>query len=283
MRAWHIGWTRRAAAIGLAVLALVGAAATARAGDLLDEIKARGFIRIGTFSIPPEAWIDIASGEWQGVDADFSKAIAKSLGVEVDPIVLVHAALAPALESGRVDAIAGLYYTAERAKVMAYNKVPFWYGVDVLIAQSSNKDIKSFADMKDKVLGTVRGSAQEMEASELQKKFGVKEIKKYESADPMLMDLKAGRLDAAIWWGYTFDYAAKQNPSYDFRVVQYMPPAYLGSDTLPATYYVFRKDGSARLIDAFDAEIKRLQSTGEAKQILDKYGMTAPGYLTGKQ
>ena len=265
--------------VSLIVLALVSA--SVMAADRLKEIKERGFIRVGTFSIPPESWIDINSGEWLGVDADFSKAIAKSLGVEYDPVILTHAALAPALQSGRVDVIAGLYKTTERENVMAYNKIPFWYGVDVLVAQAAS-NLKGFVDLKGKTIGTVRGSAQEGEATQIQQKFSTGEIKKYESADPMLMDLRAGRIDAAIWWGYTYDYAAKQNPSYDLKVVEYLAPELLGSSKLPATYYVFSKDGTEDLIKAFDAEIKRLQDSGEAKAILDKYGMTNPGYYTGK-
>jgi polar amino acid transport system substrate-binding protein len=260
---------------------LVAATGVAAAADLLQEIKDRGFIRIGTFSIPPESWIDIQSGEWLGVDADFSIAIAKSLGVEYDPVILTHAALAPALQSGRVDAIAGLYKTPERQEVMAYNEIPFWYGVDVLVAQKDS-EMKGFADLKGKTIGTVRGSAQEGEATKIQEKFGTGEIKKYESADPMLLDLKAGRIDAAIWWGYTYDYAVQQNPDYELKVVEYLAPEYLGSDTLPATYYVFRKEGTESLIEAFDAEIKRLQESGEAQAILNKYGMTNPAYYTGK-
>ena len=128
----------------------------------------------------------------------------------------------------------------------------------------------------------MRGSAQEGEATQIQAKFKTGEIKKYESADPMLMDLKAGRIDAAIWWGYTYDYAAQQNPNYDLKVVEYLAPEFLGSDTLPATYYVFKKDGTESLVQAFDAEIKRLQDSGEAKAILDKYGMSNPAYYTGK-
>jgi polar amino acid transport system substrate-binding protein len=265
----------------IAASIVVVASASAGAADLLQEIKDRGFIRVGTFSIPPESWIDIQSGEWLGVDADFSIAIAKSLGVEYDPVILTHAALAPALQSGRVDVIAGLYKTPERQEIMAYNAIPFWYGVDVLVAQASST-LTGFEDLEGKTIGTVRGSAQEGEATQIQAKFKTGEIKKYESADPMLMDLKAGRIDAAIWWGYTYDYAAKQNPSYDLKVVEYLAPEFLGSDTLPATYYVFKKEGTESLVQAFDAEIKRLQDSGEAKAILDKYGMSNPAYYTGK-
>lgn len=274
-------FVRSSLQIIMSLIMLASLSASVMAADRLKEIKERGFIRVGTFSIPPESWIDINSGEWLGVDADFSKAIAKSLGVEYDPVILTHAALAPALQSGRVDVIAGLYKTAEREKVMAYNKIPFWYGVDVLVAQAAS-NLKGFVDLKGKTIGTVRGSAQEGEATQIQQKFSTGEIKKYESADPMLMDLRAGRIDAAIWWGYTYDYAAKQNPSYDLKVVEYLAPELLGSSKLPATYYVFSKDGTEDLIKAFDAEIKRLQDSGEAKAILDKYGMTNPGYYTGK-
>ncbi|MBL8582652.1 MAG: amino acid ABC transporter substrate-binding protein [Rhizobiaceae bacterium] len=248
--------------------------------DLLAQIKKRGFMRVGTFSIPPEAWIDIDTGEWRGIDADFTKAIAKSIGVEVDPVVLVHSALAPALEANRVDVIAGLYRTPEREKVMAYNEVPFWYGIDVVIT-GKDSGVAKVDDLKGKVIGTVRGSAQEVEAEALKTQYGIAEIRKFDSADPMLMDLKAGRLDAAIWWGFTFDYAVQKNPAYDFKVVEYLAPQYLGSDTLPATHYVFAKEGTQSLIEAFDAEIKRLKASGEDKKIMDSYGLTNPAYVTG--
>lgn len=271
------------AGAGLAAASMSMGAAFAQSAevDILADIKKRGFIRVGTFSIPPETWIDIGSGEWKGIAADFTKAVASELGVEADPVVLVHSALAPALDSGRIDVISGLYRTPEREKVMAYGTKPFWYGIDVLLTRSQDGPEK-VADLKGKVIGTVRGSAQEIEAAELQKRYGISDIRKYDSADPMLMDLKAGRLDAAVWWGYTFDYAAKQNPSYDFKVVEYLAPEYLGSETLPANYYVFSKNGTKNLIAAFDAAVDKIKAAGQDKEIMARYGLTNPSYLSGK-
>lgn len=275
------GFFGAGAGLAAASMSMKAALAQAAEADLLAEIKKRGFIRVGTFSIPPETWIDIGSGEWKGIAADFTKAVAAELGVEADPVVLVHSALAPALDSGRIDVISGLYRTPEREKVMAYATKPFWYGIDVLLTRSQDGPEK-VADLKDKVIGTVRGSAQEIEAVELQKRYGISDIRKYDSADPMLMDLKAGRLDAAVWWGYTFDYAAKQNPSYDFKVVEYLAPEYLGSETLPANYYVFSKNGTKSLIAAFDAAVDKIKAAGQDKEIMARYGLTNPSYLTGK-
>ena len=255
--------------------------AFAQQEDVLAKIKKRGFMRVGAFSVPPESWVDIASGEWKGVDADFTKDIAKQLGVEVDTIILTHSAFAPSLDSGRVDVIAVLYRTPEREKVVAYNTLPIWYGIDVLVGRKDGK-IKSTADLKGHTIGTVRGSAQELEAAAIQKKYHTGDIKKYDTADPMLMDLKAGRIDGAIWWGYTFDYAKAKNPDYDFAILETLAPSYLGSSHLPANYYVFSKTGTTPMIEAFDAAIKKIMASGKGKEILDKYGMTNPSYLTGK-
>ena len=68
----------------------------------------------------------------------------------------------------------------------------------------------------------------------------------------------------------------------ELKVVEYMPPEYLGSDTLPGTFFTFAKEGSESLIKAFDAEIKTLLEGGEGKKIMAKYGLTSPAYLTGK-
>ncbi len=267
--------------IFFALITMVLSISSALAEDLLSQIKERGFMRVGMFVAPPESWIDISTGEWRGIDADFTYAIAKELGVEVDPIALTHAALAPALNSGRVDVIVGLYYREERAKVIAYNKIPFWFGIDALVTQKGRTDIAGFKDLGGKTVGVVRGSAQEAEAIMLQEKYGLVEIKKYDTGDTMLMDVKAGRVDAAIWWGFTFDYAIQQNPDYDLQLVEYMPPEYLGSPTLPGTYFTFPMEGSESLIAAFDAKLEQLIAAGETKRVLESYGLMNPAYQTG--
>ena len=101
MSNFHISIKRRSFLAGAAVAPLLLTAHPAAAGDLLSEVKTRGYIRVGTFSIPPECWIEIGSGEWLGIDADFTKAIAKAIGVDVDPVVITHAATGPAADSRR--------------------------------------------------------------------------------------------------------------------------------------------------------------------------------------
>lgn len=276
-------FTRRKAIAGVGAIAAGGmfaGFAKAEEGDLLAEIKKRGYIRVGTFNEPPECWIDMTSGRWSGFDADYVNSVAKSIGVEVDAIVIAYAALAPALDSGRLDSVIGMLKTPERLKVMDYTKNAMWYGPDVVVAQKDSS-VKSLEDLKGKSLGTIRGSAQEVEAQGIKKLYGVGEIRAYEAADPMLLDVRAGRVDAGVWFGFAYDYAAKQKPGYDLKVVQYLSPSLLNEDKLPGAYPVFSKKGSASLIAAFDAEIERLHASGEGAKIMASYGLTDPSYVTG--
>ena len=50
----------------------------------LEEIAARGTIRIGTTGdYIPMSYLNPATGEYEGIDAELSKIIAKSLGVKI--------------------------------------------------------------------------------------------------------------------------------------------------------------------------------------------------------
>ena len=265
-----------------ALTVMAGVASSAMAADLMSDVKSRGYIRVGMFVAPPESWVDTETGEWKGIDADFTKAIAKDLGVDIDVIPLTHAALAPALNSGRVDVIVGLYHTDERAKVIAYNKTPFWFGVDALVTQKDRPDIKGFADLKGKTVGVVRGSAQELEATKLQEKFGVTDIKKYDTGDTMLMDVKAGRVDAGMVGLYVrlCGQAEPQLRPAAGRLhaagISRLPPS------LPGVYYTFPKEGSESLIKFFDAKLEKMVTAGETKRVLESYGLTSTAYQTGQ-
>lgn len=278
------GFTRRTLIKGAGLAAAtgwMGAPAGADDGDLLQQIKKRGYMRVGTFNEPPECWIDMTSGLWSGFDADYVNSVAKSIGVEVDAVVIAYSALAPALDSGRLDSVIGMLKTAERLKVMAYTNSPMWYGPDVVVTQKSNTALASLKDLQGKNLGTIRGSAQEAEAQGIKKQYGVAEIRSYDTPDAMLLDVRAGRIDGGVWFGFAYDYAAKQNPDYELRVVEYLSPSLLNLDKLPGAYPVFSKNGTASLIAAFDAEIDRLHASGEGAKIMAKYGLTDPSYVTG--
>jgi polar amino acid transport system substrate-binding protein len=251
------------------------------AADLLQEVKDRGFMRVGVWSEPPESWIETESGEWKGIDADIFKLIAKEIGVEIDPIVLVHSSLGPALQSGRLDAIAGLYKTEERQKVMSYTNLPLWYSPDILVVSADNTNIKTLEDLKGKVIGTVRGSATETEANKLAEQYGASEVRKFANFDPLLMDIEAGRVDAGVWVGAGYRWRTSKPGGPKVKLVETLPPELLGAKTFPGNFVTFRKTGSDAMIAAVDKALRKIVESGQIKAILEKYGFTDDTFITG--
>ena len=73
---------RRGTLLALIIFLLIGV--RVEAGHL-DDIAARGTIRIGTTGdYIPMSYLNPATGEYEGIDAEFSKIIANSLGVKID-------------------------------------------------------------------------------------------------------------------------------------------------------------------------------------------------------
>jgi general L-amino acid transport system substrate-binding protein len=95
------------AALGL--LAGIGAGA-ATAGEILDDIKARGKLRCGIYQNVPGLATLSDKGEWQGFDVDYCRAVAAALfgdGNAVDFVNMTFAQGIPAVNAREVD-MAGL-------------------------------------------------------------------------------------------------------------------------------------------------------------------------------
>ena len=87
----------------LAALALMPGAASAITPE---EIKAKGKLVVGMQAAnPPWGYVDAATGNADGIDADIAKLYGKELGVPVQFVGLEVANRIPALTSGRVDVL----------------------------------------------------------------------------------------------------------------------------------------------------------------------------------
>jgi len=86
------------------------------AKSLLDEIKQRGKIKIGsTLKYPPQMYRD-SNGEPAGYDVELMKMLANDMKVELEVVDMDFPGLIPALLAGKVDMLSvGLVNTPERA------------------------------------------------------------------------------------------------------------------------------------------------------------------------
>jgi len=83
--------------------------APADAGEVLASVKARGVLRCGVSEGIPGFSQRDAAGRWQGLDADFCRAVAAAVlgdGEKVEFVPLKASARFPALQARRVDLLA---------------------------------------------------------------------------------------------------------------------------------------------------------------------------------
>lgn len=107
-----------AAAIAASVPAAAEEANAPAAATRLDEILARGVLRVGTTGdYRPFTALDKATGRYEGYDIDQAEALGKALGVKVEFVATTWPTLARDFEADRFDiAMGGVSITLDRQK-----------------------------------------------------------------------------------------------------------------------------------------------------------------------
>jgi len=153
-------------------------------------------LRIGTEAAYPPFNARNAAGKLEGFDIDIAKALCDRIQAECEFVVQDWEGLIPALLTNKIDAIvSSMSITDERRKVVdftnKYYKTPARF---VAPTSSGIKDV-SPAALAGRTLGA---QASTIHALFLQNQYKDSEIKLYGSQDALLLDLIAGRIDAAF-------------------------------------------------------------------------------------
>ena len=117
----------------------------------LEDIAERGTIRIGTTGdYIPMSYLNPATGEYEGIDAELSKIIADSLGVAIEYVPTTWPTLHKDILAGKFDiALCGISRNFAREKVMAMSDAygEGLFGKTILCRKSDAKKFKSVADL----------------------------------------------------------------------------------------------------------------------------------------
>jgi len=163
---WSVRNTQRRLIAGFAMLlAAAGFVSLPVTAGTIDDIKAKGKIVIGIQAAnPPWGFVDAATGNADGIDADMGKAFARELGVKAEFVGLEVANRIPALTAGRVDVLfATMAMLPDRAKAVQYSK-PYVANSIYLVAPKSTP-IKADADMGKYTIGVPRSSTQDTDVT----------------------------------------------------------------------------------------------------------------------
>jgi polar amino acid transport system substrate-binding protein len=132
-------------------------ASSGTSASVLDQVKQRGAIRVGIRSDnPPHSFTD-DGGNWVGFDVDIANAVAKNLGVRLEPVKVDELTRISYLQNGRIDlAIASISKTKKRAKQVDFSETYFFSKQSFLVRDGT---VKSYADLVGKRVGASRGSS----------------------------------------------------------------------------------------------------------------------------
>lgn len=241
---------------------LIGAAclsATAHAADLLDEVKARGTLRIGLEGTFPPFDSKDAKGELVGFDVDIAKAVAAKLGVKPEFITTEWSGIIAGLQAGKFDVIVNQVGATDARKQVLDFSPPYTYsGAELIQRKDDTRQFKSLDDLKGKKLGLGLGTNYEQMAKAVP---GI-DVKTYPGAPEYLRDLAAGRLDAALNDKLMVAYLLKGSQ------LPLRPGAQVSGGTPSAI--PFRK-GNPKFAAAIDDAMKQLEADGTFTKISEKW------------
>ncbi|NUZ07354.1 transporter substrate-binding domain-containing protein [Piscinibacter koreensis] len=174
---------------------LAGTSLAARAADLLDDVKARGSLRVGMEgTYPPFNYRD-EKGELAGFDVDIAKAIAAKLGVKAEFTTTEWSGILAGLQSGKYDVIVNQVAATDKRRETFDFSAPYVISYPQLIVRANEtRKLDTPADLKGKKIGVGQGS----NYADLAKGIAGVEVRTYPGAPEYLQDLATGRIDAAI-------------------------------------------------------------------------------------
>jgi diguanylate cyclase (GGDEF)-like protein/PAS domain S-box-containing protein len=223
-----------------------------------DEKKVGRTIIIGDDKdYPPYSFID-EKGNPTGFDVEIAKAAAEAMGYKVKIKLGVWSEVRDELESGKIDAIAGMFHSEDRKKIYSFATKTAITSADVFTR--NGKSIKDTSELKGK---TVVVEADEMSGEYLKKQnFNINFIKVHSSEEALkLVSMKK------------YDYAAVPT------MIGYY---YIKKDNLlnlkgngliinPDDYCIAVKKGNDDLLFTLNGGLQILKATGKYDEIYNKW------------
>jgi polar amino acid transport system substrate-binding protein len=255
---------RKAIFLFTMLVLLIGFCGTAQA-DTLQDVKKRGVLRAGVKDLTPGfALADVKTGEINGYDVDFIRAIARRLGVKLDLIPVQEGERITFLPEGKVDIVAAtMTKTKERAKAIDFSHTYFVTEQKFLVRKGT---LQRLTDLNHRKIGTVAGTTSDMN---VRKELPTATIVLFHDYVPAFLALQRGEIFAV-----TTDEAilvpilAKADQG-----VYEIPP--LAISTEP--YGIGIRKGDKTFLRYVNEVLLEMEQSGEAKQIYDKwFGPNSP-------
>jgi polar amino acid transport system substrate-binding protein len=141
-------WPLLLSIITLSIIVVLICYFSSQGDSSLQNLRDRGFIRIGYAVEAPYAFLD-ANGDVTGESPELAKWVVSQLGIpNIEWIHTDFDNLIPELIEGRFDLIAaGMFITAERAEMVAFSEPCFHVQQGLLVAAGNPHQLGSYIDI----------------------------------------------------------------------------------------------------------------------------------------
>lgn len=259
--------TMLAAGCGDSSTAKSGAASGQSQSKLMQTIKQRGKLIVGTSSgYPPYVFVDAESPDKKviGLDMEMCKQIADKLGVPMGVQDMSFSALLSSVTAGKVDiAVGGVSPTPEREKAMAFSDLYLPTEQKLLVRKADQHKLKTMGDLKGKVIGAEKSTTQEATA---QKVEGATAIG-LSSVPDAVLQLKNGKLDGIVLEGVVSKQYLVYNDDLALADVQFE-----GAKKVSA---VALQKGNDDVVKIINEVIKQDTESGQFDKWVDEYSKIA--------
>jgi polar amino acid transport system substrate-binding protein len=209
-----------------------------------------------------------ADGRLTGLDIELSQLMGQRLGKKIEIIDMNFEGLIPALQSGKIDfALSNFNVTEERKKLVNFSMAYVENDISALVRRLSAQDsaakkqdakLASVADLKDKRIGVLVGSAHDTYAT---KHFPEATILQYKSPSDVALAVKTGKVDAALFDAEPLREIMRQDDSFGL----------LGDSLFTFDVGVGFKKDNQTLRDQFNRFLAEIKQNGVHRDMIQRW------------
>ena len=223
-------------------------------------------LTVGSSGIyPPFISVDV-NGNPQGYDVDVLNAVADALGYDIQWEFAEFSGVFGMLDAHKIDTVSNLIAMTDERRAKYDFSTPYAYSGATLVVREDNDTINNIEDLKGKKVGVLLGNNLHHFLEKWNQENGNEIIiTPYQDVSGTYNEVALGRLDAFIDVKIT---AASRIRN------EGLPLKLYGEDYLINFDYGFpfvRSESNQEFLNAFSAEIQKLQDSGKLKEFSDKW------------
>ncbi len=244
--------------VAMSIVAVIGAGMLSGCGETNELV-------MGTnAAFPPFEYTttDGILGEFDGIDVAIALEIAESMGKTLVIEDMEFDGLLASVQTGKIDmAVAGMTIKPERLKSVDFS-IPYYTASQVMVVAADNEDITKAEDLKnDKKVGVVLGYTGDSIVTDTLA-IAESNITRANRGVDVVQDVKNGKLDAVVIDSYTGKALAAEN---GLKVIE-------DAEAFEAEEYAIAvAKGNTELLDAINAKLEEMISSGKIAEIASKY------------